>query len=243
MVTDIEVVVEKVLTGKAKLTLATYQYMSHPLMVKFMQDKDVAALLRGVTPEDPFHLLELWAIDGVPQFLLKGKDAKLPLKMPTDAELLEDKKQSEFWEQAEAYKLEFPDLAGQLTVAQEQIASAGCKSCEQRRITGALMQAVHARKTGLVSSIATTPAKPSAVKPRPGCIQCVKKHIAQAIILLQESISGYPDHRWLAVGHMAEAEAESPSLSLMLAIREERLKIMSDEEYIPELMPLLHENT
>ena len=40
------------------------------------------------------------------------------------------------------------------------------------------------------------------------CTKCARKHIAQAIILIHESKTGYPNHIWLAVGHLAEAEAE-----------------------------------
>lgn len=44
---------------------------------------------------------------------------------------------------------------------------------------------------------------------RDSCIKCVRKHIAQARVLLDESKLGYPNHFFLALGHLAEAEAES----------------------------------
>ncbi len=44
--------------------------------------------------------------------------------------------------------------------------------------------------------------------PRKSCLDCVRKHLAQASVLLDEAHLGYPHHRWLAVGHLAEAEAE-----------------------------------
>lgn len=60
------------------------------------------------------------------------------------------------------------------------------------------------------------------------CIDCVRKHLAQASVLLDETALGYPHHRWLAAGNMAEAERESrhayPQLAKM--IRQERLKVM-----------------
>jgi hypothetical protein len=67
---------------------------------------------------------------------------------------------------------------------------------------------------------------------RQECMDCVRKHIAQAIILLDEYILGYPHHRWLAVGHLAEAESEVMAYSVKLAseIRKERLKIMNNAE-------------
>ncbi len=43
---------------------------------------------------------------------------------------------------------------------------------------------------------------------RPSCLFCATKHLSQALILLNESLQGYPTHRWLAYGHMAEASDE-----------------------------------
>jgi hypothetical protein len=62
---------------------------------------------------------------------------------------------------------------------------------------------------------------------RPFCGKCSRKHIAQAIILLNESKLGYPSHLWLAIGHLAEAEAEIDGKyhEIALKIREERLKV------------------
>lgn len=45
---------------------------------------------------------------------------------------------------------------------------------------------------------------------RKPCIDCVEKHIAQAYILAQESEMGYPEHRVLLCGHLAEAIDEAP---------------------------------
>lgn len=60
---------------------------------------------------------------------------------------------------------------------------------------------------------------------RPECLDCVRKHLGQAIVLMNEARLGYPDHKWLAVGHMAEAEHEAP-LEFALLIREQRLNYM-----------------
>lgn len=43
---------------------------------------------------------------------------------------------------------------------------------------------------------------------RPSCLNCARKHVAQAEVLLTEYHQGYALHLWLAVGHLAEAEAE-----------------------------------
>jgi len=61
------------------------------------------------------------------------------------------------------------------------------------------------------------------------CLDCVRKHIAQAAILMDEAALGYPHHRWFAAGHLAEAESESrgeyPGLAQF--IRVARLGIMT----------------
>ena len=61
------------------------------------------------------------------------------------------------------------------------------------------------------------------------CLDCVRKHIAQAMILMDEAALGYPFHRWYAAGHLAEAESESRAKHPQLAqrIREARLAIMA----------------
>ncbi len=43
---------------------------------------------------------------------------------------------------------------------------------------------------------------------RPTCTFCARKHLAQAAILVGEAAMGYPEHLWLAIGHMAEAAEE-----------------------------------
>ena len=51
----------------------------------------------------------------------------------------------------------------------------------------------------------------TALPDRKPCIDCVEKHVAQAYILAQESEMGYPEHRILMCGHLAEAIDEAPS--------------------------------
>lgn len=43
---------------------------------------------------------------------------------------------------------------------------------------------------------------------RPTCLNCARKHLAQADILMMEAAMGYPIHAWYAMGHMAEAADE-----------------------------------
>ncbi len=73
---------------------------------------------------------------------------------------------------------------------------------------------------------------------RESCTLCVCKHLAQACVLNTEALLGYPLHRYLAIGHLAEAEAESLKKYGDLAeeIREHRLNYTLDESYaIPYL--------
>lgn len=62
---------------------------------------------------------------------------------------------------------------------------------------------------------------------RPSCTYCARKHLAQALILLQESVQGYPEHYWLAMGHLAEASDELLQAYPALAntIRDQRKKL------------------
>lgn len=74
---------------------------------------------------------------------------------------------------------------------------------------------------------------------RSSCPDCVRKHIAQAIILLAEARLGYPDHVWLAMGHLAEAEAEVVGSFPEIAtyIRHQRLLIQKGKDVV--LLPLI----
>lgn len=67
---------------------------------------------------------------------------------------------------------------------------------------------------------------------RNSCIDCVRKHLAQASILLDEVHLGYPHHRWLAAGHLAEAESEALDKwpEFATEIRSERLKVMRSHD-------------
>jgi hypothetical protein len=79
--------------------------------------------------------------------------------------------------------------------------------------------------------------------PRNSCLYCYLKHVSQAIVLLIEARTGYPEHRYLAIGHLAEAEAESIKLfpELALRTRDQRLQIMDNPRYDVDLMGLLAE--
>lgn len=68
---------------------------------------------------------------------------------------------------------------------------------------------------------------------RDSCLSCARKHIAKAEVLTQEALLGYPEHAWLAIGEMAEAEAELLQRYPDLAeeIRECRLHFMDGLHY------------
>jgi hypothetical protein len=65
---------------------------------------------------------------------------------------------------------------------------------------------------------------------RPTCTYCARKHLAQALILMQEAVQGYPEHRWLAIGHLAEAADELLKIHPEMAhkIRRERKRYESN---------------
>ena len=70
---------------------------------------------------------------------------------------------------------------------------------------------------------------------RPSCLNCARKHLAQADILIMEEATGdYPLHKWYAIGHLAEAADElmDEFPDLAAKIRQERLKYMEDGEKI-----------
>ena len=77
--------------------------------------------------------------------------------------------------------------------------------------------------------------------PRKPCPDCVRKHLAQACVLCQEALQGYPAHRWLAIGYLAEAEAEIEGMSPAMAerFRDERKALESDPGYQPPFEDLI----
>ena len=78
---------------------------------------------------------------------------------------------------------------------------------------------------------------------RKSCLDCARKHVAQAEILLQESVLGYPEHFWLAIGHLAEAETELTHqwLHLAIMIREHRLALIAGTEYVFPAIEVIRE--
>lgn len=59
---------------------------------------------------------------------------------------------------------------------------------------------------------------------RPTCLECVEKHLGSAAVLMEEAARGWPDHRLLAIGHLAQAEEESHDDIPLLAERVRSLR-------------------
>ena len=77
---------------------------------------------------------------------------------------------------------------------------------------------------------------------RSSCLICVRKHISKAIVLLSETSLGYPQHFWLAMGNLSEAEDESIRAYPELAtkIREYRGHLIFKDKEV-DLMDLIED--
>lgn len=67
---------------------------------------------------------------------------------------------------------------------------------------------------------------------RDSCLICVRKHLSKAVVLLSETNLGYPQHFWLAMGNLSEAEDEAVKAYPALAtkIREYRGKLIAGDK-------------
>jgi hypothetical protein len=77
---------------------------------------------------------------------------------------------------------------------------------------------------------------------RHNCLDCYRKHVAQAQVLLWESLKGYPLHVWIAVAHLEEAaeesDAEHPDLAMLARAQAAALELAHSAAGI-DLTPLL----
>ena len=80
---------------------------------------------------------------------------------------------------------------------------------------------------------------------RPSCLDCARKHLAKALININESLLGYPAHRWLAIGNMSEAEDELVIRykQQALMIREHRKAYEQDPNYIIPILEIIDDLT
>lgn len=76
---------------------------------------------------------------------------------------------------------------------------------------------------------------------RPACVLCALKHIGQACVLLLEARKGYPEHYWLALAHLAEAEDELVEKypGLVEDVRKARKDLERDPAADAKLMDLI----
>jgi hypothetical protein len=81
---------------------------------------------------------------------------------------------------------------------------------------------------------------------RPPCTFCARKHLAQALVLLMESRQGYPQHLWLAIGHLAEAADEliggGPAMrDAAHRIRQERKTLEHDPSHDVPILDIIQQ--
>ena len=76
---------------------------------------------------------------------------------------------------------------------------------------------------------------------RESCLNCTRKHLAQAEVLMGEARQGYPANRWRAIGHLGEAGDECCQDYPQLAneIRKHRIKYMADPDYVVPCLKLI----
>lgn len=82
-----------------------------------------------------------------------------------------------------------------------------------------------------------------AKNPDPTCLDCVRKHLSQAAVLMDEARQGYPEHVWLAIGNLAEAARESAVRYPLLAakIRDQRHKLQKNPKHLVPFFALIEE--
>ena len=88
------------------------------------------------------------------------------------------------------------------------------------------------------TSLAPQPFK--GIGARQSCKNCILKHLSQALINHHESLNAYPLHKWVSVGHLAEAETEAIDSfpDFTKKVREARVKYM-EEGTAPDFMELI----
>jgi len=251
---DIDRMLERMKAGTMNITWAVWQFQDDPKLKGLTHPDKIQEFLKNIDENDPYEIVEMPAIGGTHQYLVKGRDVQLPFMQDgAMAEQGNDLMASALIrEQLEVYKDKYPWTADMIDQALAKARRSDCTSCEEKKILREVAEAVKSRldfpqgnsqNDGPIRDKTVSVDKVSMGSPRPACADCARKHISQAIILIQESQQGYPAHRWLAVGHLAEAADESlgewPQIAAEL--REERLELMSDPMYVPNLMKYLEE--
>lgn len=80
---------------------------------------------------------------------------------------------------------------------------------------------------------------------RPTCLNCARKHLAKALINMNEALLGYPTFHWLAIGHMSEAEDEllARYASEAIKIRDHRKNYEEDHTYVVPILDIIDDLT
>ena len=261
---DPATVVEQVSKGRAMINWAVFQFTDDPKLQQLQQDKDLHAFLMSLDENDPYELRELNAIGGVQQYIVMDKNSSLPFTQEglTKKQGEDELARAMARQQLEAYADQYPWTRQHIDAGLKRAERANCHSCIEKRLVqeiAAMVQQSEERgyaPAGPAHPKKLTEEEAQAVRPhhkpmepddpnmwgaREPCPLCTVKHLAQAVVLLNESLTGYPTHRWLAIGHMAEAEAEAPSLDMANRIRGHRLRAMDELEHIPDMTELLDE--
>ncbi len=101
-----------------------------------------------------------------------------------------------------------------------------CVDCARKHLAQALVNMLEDRKRGFPRKMGddTRPVSLSAI---------VHGHLTQALVLMLEVEKGYPIHKWIAVGHLAEAEdvlVRATVVSLADNVRQFRLRYMASND-------------
>jgi hypothetical protein len=236
---------EELDTGKAQITWAVFQFVDDLKLTAVQESGKIQEFLENMDDKDPYDIRELPAINGVKQYIIMGRQLELPF---TEDGLTKKQGEDEIAramarEQLVIYEEKYPWTRDMIQKGLEHAEKASCHSCVEKRLVQEVAQAV---KDSLLIHAPTDELQDEILDmemwgPREPCPLCTLKHLGQAIVLFNESLTGYPVHRWIAVGHMAEAEAEAPSHEMANRIRAQRLEAMDDLDYIPHLTDLLTE--
>jgi len=260
-------IADEVAAGKANINMAVMQFMNNPKVMEFVRQKDLQQFLESIDDEDPFEVREMPAIQGVKQYLLLDKNTKLPFgEEGLTAQQAQDQITTNLvLEQLQIYGDKFPWTRPMIEEGMQRANKSSCKSCEHKRLVQEVAIAVKEKIDSFTPVAGQTLPDGTRVERRTGdnelvdeykknnprddeqwgarepCPMCTLKHLGQAIVLFNESLTGYPTHRWIAVGHMAEAEAEAPSQDMANRIRAQRIIAMDEPDFIPHLTDLLAE--
>jgi hypothetical protein len=75
---------------------------------------------------------------------------------------------------------------------------------------------------------------------RPGCLECVEKHIGAAMVILSEIHAGYAYHLRL-IGHLHEAEEESREWDALFRLIRKARKVYQTQRVVPDWMSIAQE--